>query len=286
MRVAQIQFAPWDKIYYFNPKDLEIEMGNYVIVDTELGQELGKVVGFKELDDNLLVLFEQEDSEAGKDLPEGKIILKPIIRKTNKNDFEKLPGKKERKQALLYCQAMIEKHELDMKLIDICYSFDGTRVTFAFAADSRIDFRELVKDLTRHFNRNIRLYQIGIRDKAKILGDCGHCGLELCCRKFIKEFSSINSNMAETQQVVHRGSDRISGVCGRLMCCLKYEQEGYEELNKRVPEIGQKVNVDGKRGVVVSRNVLKQTVDVEISENNGNGDGKTIIEVDLNRNKK
>jgi cell fate regulator YaaT (PSP1 superfamily) len=129
----------------------------------------------------------------------------------------------------------------------------------------------------------IRLTQIGIRDEAKMRGDCGHCGRELCCRGFIRDFESITSEMAEAQQVVHRGSERISGVCGRLMCCLSYEQLGYREMAAKMPAIGQRVNVDGKRGVVAGVHVLKQTVDVEFTDQK---EGRTLLEVDLNRHKK
>jgi cell fate regulator YaaT (PSP1 superfamily) len=143
--------------------------------------------------------------------------------------------------------------------------------------------------LTRHFNKSIRLHQVGIRDEAKISGDCGHCGRQLCCKKFLKDLVSITSEMAEVQQCVHRGSDRLSGICGRLMCCLAYEEEGYREMFEKMPAIGAKVNVDGRRGLVVGHHMLKQTVDVEFDAEKGesvNGSDKVVVEVDLNRNKK
>lgn len=167
-----------------------------------------------------------------------------------------------------------------MKLVDVHFSFVGNRVNFAFIADGRVDFRDLVKDLTSHFNKLIRLTQIGIRDEARFSGDCGHCGRQLCCRGFLRDFSSIGSDMAEAQQVIHRGSERISGCCGRLMCCLAYEYEGYKEMAAKLPPIGERISVDGKRGMVVGCHVLKQTVDVEIE--NGR-DGRTIVEVDYNK---
>ena len=191
----------------------------------------------------------------------------------------------EKKEALEVCRKTKDRHDLPMKFIDVHYSFDGSRVTFAFIADGRIDFRELVKDLTRHFGKTIRLQQIGIRDEAKIMGDVGHCGQRLCCRGHLKNLESITSEMADIQGCAHRGSDRISGVCGRLMCCLAYEQRGYEELVKNLPPIGAKVNVDGKRGIVVGHNPLKQAVKVEFQSDGENG-GRVVVEVDLNRHKK
>src|SRR3989339_347796 len=161
-----------------------------------------------------------------------------------------------------------DKFNLSMKFIGVHFSFDGSRITFAFIADGRVDFRELVKELTRHFGRTIRLQQIGIGDEAKIMGDYGHCGKELCCRGHLKNLCSITSEMAEIQQCAHRGSERISGICGRLMCCLAYDQCGYEQLSQKLPPMGIKVNVDGKRGVIVGHHILKQSVDVQFSLQN------------------
>jgi cell fate regulator YaaT (PSP1 superfamily) len=277
MKIAMVQFSPWDKIYDFDLEEHKVKKGDYVIVNTELGMEMGQVVGFKDNDacGGCKACGEKEGE---------KKQIKPIIRKAGERDLEKLPKKKEKDEALNYCRNLIKKHNLAMKLVDVCFSFDGSRITFAFIADGRIDFRDLVKDLTRHYNKTVRLHQIGIRDEAKIMGDYGHCGRELCCRNFLEDLNSITSEMAERQQVIHRGSDRISGICGRLMCCLAYEEEGYDALRKQMPVIGTKVNVDGKRGVVVGQNILKQSVNVSFS--NGNGDGNIISEVDLNRNKK
>lgn len=281
MRIAEIQFTPWDKIYNFDLNNLNLSENDYVIVKTELGVEIGKVVGFKKQ-------FNLKESDRANDLPndknDEKNKIKPIIRKATSNDMAKIPGKEESKKALEYCKKMIRKHELQMKLIDVHFSFEGSRITFVFIADGRIDFRELVKDLTRHFNKVIRLHQIGIRDEAKIMGDYGHCGNKLCCKRFLSNLTSITSEMAETQQVVHRGSERISGICGRLMCCLAYEEENYQELTAKLPPIGAKVNVDGKRGVVLGHNVLKQSVNVEFIDEKG--EGSAVVEVDINRNKK
>ena len=269
MTYAKVQFAPWDKVYSFSLGRAEVSTGDYVIVETELGFELGKLLSIS------------KDVEATDDKRE----LKPILRKATYDDIAKLPSQEKKEETLEYCRETIKKYDLPMKLVDLHYSFEGNRINFAFISDGRVDFRELVKELAAHFGVNIRLTQIGTRDEAKITGDCGPCGRGLCCRGFLDEFSSITSEMAEAQQVVHRGSDRISGMCGRLMCCLSYEYEGYKEMAGQLPPIGTKVNVDGTRGVVVGHHILKQTVTVKISAEK-EGERDTIIEVDINRHKK
>lgn len=264
MKVAQIQFSPWDKIYDFDINNLELSRGDNVIVKTDIGTEIGKVVDFKE--------FTSEEVKQNNE-------IKPIVRKANLSDLEKSKKKNEdKKEALQYCKKMVSKHKMPMKLVDVHFSFDDSRITFAFIADGRVDFRELVKDLTRHFNRTIRLHQIGIRDEAKLRGDVGHCGRGLCCRGFLRELSSVTSEMADLQQVSHRGSERISGVCGRLMCCLGYEEKFYNELASKLPPIESEVKVDSKKGKVVGWHVLKQSIDVEFSGENGNG--ASVVEVD------
>jgi len=281
MRVVQIKFAPWDKEYSFNPSKFTLVEGDYVIVKTDLGKEIGQVVGFGEVDEDSIDEIEitKEDKDKGE-----KREIKSVIRKATSLDLKNLPSPKEKKEALDYCKKMIDKHGLTMKLVDVIFSFDNSKMTFAFIADGRIDFRELVKDLARHFNRTIRLYQIGIRDEAKLKGDCGPCGRFLCCKSFLKGLTSITSEMAECQQVVHRGSERISGMCGRLMCCLSYENKGYQELTEKMPPIGAKVSVDGKKGDVINRHVLKQSVKVRFIGKDGEND--SIVEVNLNRKKK
>lgn len=288
MRIAQVQFSPWDKIYSFKAEDASVVDGAMVIVDTEFGLEIGKVIGIFELSDDGKMECECPNKSksccANKPVIETGKEIKSVVRNADKSDLEKLPKESEKQEALIACKKMAEKYDLPMKIVDVHFSYDGSRMTFAFISDGRVDFRELVKDLTRHFKRNIRLHQIGIRDEAKIMGDCGHCGRKLCCRGFLDDLTSITSEMADVQQCGHRGSDRLSGVCGRLMCCLAYEEKGYEDMTKNMPPIGAKVSVDGKRGVVVGHHVLKQSVDVEFAEEKG--EGKIRVEVDLNRNKK
>ncbi|PIR13088.1 stage 0 sporulation protein [Candidatus Falkowbacteria bacterium CG11_big_fil_rev_8_21_14_0_20_39_10] len=296
MKIVRVQFTPWDKPYNFSLNNLDLVQGDMVVVKTELGTELGKILEIKDISKEELAKDgflgglrefseEKDEAEEEKETTDNgqKREIKPILRKATRIDLDSLPKAEDSKKALDYCKQMIDKHELEMKLVDAHFSFDGSRLTFAFIADGRVDFRELVKDLTRNFNRTIRLHQIGIRDEAKLCGDYGHCGRVLCCRKFLKDLASITSEMAEAQQCVHRGSERISGMCGRLMCCLAYEQLGYEEMAKKMPAIGAKVNVDGKRGIVVGHHVLKQSVNVEFKGEKG--DDRIVTEVDLNRKK-
>lgn len=289
MKVAQVQFAPWDKIYSFDLNNISLVRGDYVIVKTEIGTEIGKIIGFIEISNNGFFKKKADekkvkDSNAKNEDKVQTDELKLIIRKATSIDLAKRISKKEKEEALEYCKSLIKKHKLPMKLVDVYFLFDDSRVVFAFIADGRIDFRELVKDLIKHYNCNVRLQQIGIRDEAKLMGDYGRCGRELCCKKFLNNIASITSDMAEIQQVAHRGSERISGICGRLVCCLAFEEKGYEELARRLPPIGIKVNVDGKSGMIVGHNTLKQSVNVEFPGENG--ENSTIAEVDLNRNKK
>ena len=211
--------------------------------------------------------------------------MKPVLRVASEIDLKKVNNSKEKEEALKICRGLVKKYGLPMKLVDVCLSYDDSKMIFAFIAESRVDFRELVKDLTRHFNRNIRMQQIGIRDEAKIVGDYGHCGKPLCCRGFLNDLVSITSDMAELQQCAHRGSDRISGICGRLMSCLSYEEKGYKELSRKMPPIGAKVAVNGKKGVIIGHNTLKQSVNVKF-DTEKEDERPVIAEVDLNRNKK
>lgn len=267
MKVVQIQFSPWDKTYNFDPDNIELEIGDKVIVKTEMGTEIGDVVGFIDIADSGIT-------------PENE--LKKVLRNATKADLEKTVRFEEKDNALSFCKKMANKYDLPMKLVDVHFSYDGSKITFAFIADGRVDFRDLVKELTKYYNRTIRLHQIGIRDEAKISGDCGHCGLPLCCSRFLNELSSVTSEMAELQQVAHRGSERISGVCGRLMCCLGYEHDNYDDISKNLPPVDSQVKVDGRKDRVVNWHILKNSVDVEIRE----GDDTTIIEVDADKIKK
>ena len=274
MKLVQVQFASWDKKYNFDPFDLDVKIGDQVIVKTELGVELGKAVGFATASD-----VDPEKQAEGESME-----IKKVIRKAEPADLEKLPDGKQKKKDFTFCRKLIEKYQLPMKLVDVHYSFDGARLTFPFIADSWVDFRELVKDLTKHFSKAIRLQQIGIRDEARHCGDFGHCGRPLCCGRFLGDLTSITSDMAELQQCVHRGSERISGICGRLMCCLAYEEEGYKKLAQNLPPLDSEVKVEGKKGRVVAHHVLKQTVDVLLDS--GNGEAGAVVEIEAGKTRK
>ena len=271
MKIAQIQFVSWDKKYNFSVNDLDLKIDDTVIVETEFGQEIGIVFGFKDISE----IKEEEDRNS----------IKPVLRLANKEDLDRVISEDKKSEALDYCNQIIKKYDLPMKLVDVHFSLDRNRINFAFYSEGRVDFRNLVKDLSSHFKGIIRLTQIGSRDEARFCGDFGHCGRGLCCQGHIRDFSSITSEMAESQQVVHRGSDRVSGMCGKLMCCLSYEYEGYLDLAKKLPTIGTRVNVDGRRGEVVGHHVLKQSVDVYFKGDREDDRG-VVIEVDLNRHKK
>jgi len=251
VKAAGVRFYLQDKIYNFSQNGLELVVGDTVIVETELGQESGEVVIVnQELDENKL-----------------EHPLRPILRKANNVDLERIKKyESKKKEGLEFCKKEIERHKLPMKLIDMSYSFDGSKITFYFISEARVDFRELVKNLTRYFQKSIRLQQIGSRDVARNFGGYGICGRELCCKKFLKKFKSISTNMAEKQQMVSRGSERITGLCNRLLCCLAYEEETYEELDKNMPKIGTKVKTDKGVGQVISKNILKQTVEVALDQ--------------------
>ena len=260
MKVISVQFTPWDKAYWFDPEDHHINPGDSVIVKTEIGVELGKVLCEKEINEK-----------------EIKQKIKPIVRKATLSDVEKIEQKNKTKKTILQdCKKLVEKHKLEIKIVDAFFSFDGGRITFSFTANGRVDFRELVKDLTHKFQKSIRLQQIGVRDEAKCVGDIGSCGKKICCKSFLEKLGQVNSGFAETQQIFNRGGDRLTGACGRLKCCLKYEQEAYEKLTAQLPKIGDQIKTEYGKGKVVRQYVLRQTVDVAID-----GDEKNIVEVDV-----
>ena len=258
-KVVGVRFRNVGKIYYFDPKDYEIKSGDHVIVETARGIEYGKVV-----------LAPQE-------VPEEKVVrpLKEVLRPATEEDQEReRKNRIQEREALKVCQKKIREHNLDMKLIDAEYTFDNNKVLFYFTADGRIDFRQLVKDLASIFKTRIELRQIGVRDETKILGGIGNCGRCLCCHTYLSEFAPVSIKMAKEQNL-SLNQTKISGVCGRLMCCLKNEQETYEELNKKLPGIGSIVTMpDGVQGTVQSVNVLRQRVRVIYEEN----DEKTVEE--------
>ncbi len=252
-KVIGVRFRNAGKVYYFAPEDLEISQGDHVVVETARGVEYGYVVlGIKEVDDERIVQP-----------------LKPVMRVATPEDDEKAEKNRDKeKEAYKICLEKIRKHGLDMKLIDAEYTFDNNKVLFYFTADGRIDFRELVKDLAAVFKTRIELRQIGVRDETKILGGIGICGRPLCCHSYLADFVPVSIKMAKEQNL-SLNPTKISGVCGRLMCCLKNEQETYEELNSRLPNVGDYVTTpDGLKGEVNSLSVLRQLVKVVVNLEN------------------
>jgi len=252
-KVIGVRFRKAGKIYYFDPSGYDINIGDNVIVETARGVEYGKVVlGLREIEDEKIIQT-----------------LKPVIRKATPEDDEiERRNKEKEKEAFKICLEKIKKHGLEMKLIDTEYTFDNNKVLFYFTADGRIDFRELVKDLASVFKTRIELRQIGVRDETKIMGGIGICGRTLCCNTHLSEFTPVSIKMAKEQNL-SLNPTKISGICGRLMCCLKNEQEAYEELNAKLPDIGDTVTTnDNLKGEVQSVNVLKQLVKVIVTLDN------------------
>ncbi len=249
LKVISVRFRTAGKIYFFNPGKLEIKKGDHVIVETARGIEYGTVVADP------------------REVEEDKVVqpLKAVLRIANqKDDEQEAANKKKEKDAFQICLEKIRKHGLQMKLIDAEYTFDNNKVLFYFTADGRIDFRELVKDLASVFKTRIELRQIGVRDETKILGGIGICGRPLCCHTHLSEFAPVSIKMAKEQNL-SLNPTKISGVCGRLMCCLKNEEETYEELNRKLPNVGDFVTTeDGLKGEVQSVNVLRQLVKVVV----------------------
>ena len=261
--IIGVRFRTAGKVYYFDPLDFEIKAGDHVIVETARGVEYGYVVcGRTEVSDDKVVAP-----------------LRAVQRVATEEDdrqAEKLRQKE--KEALAICAEKVAKHELEMKLIDCEYTFDNSKVLFYFTADGRVDFRELVKDLASVFHTRIELRQIGVRDETKIRGGIGICGRELCCHTFLADFAPVSVKMAKEQNL-SLNPTKISGNCGRLMCCLKNEEDAYEYLNSRLPNIGDSVKTpDGLTGEVKDLNVLKQRVKVLVFVNGSDGEEKEVRE--------
>ncbi|MDI6906982.1 MAG: stage 0 sporulation family protein [Thermoanaerobacterales bacterium] len=247
--VVGVRFKKAGKIYFFDPGTLELKPGDGVIVETVRGMEYGEVVqGSKPRTD-------------GGDQP-----LKPVVRKADAEDRQRLEelSRKEEK-AFKICQEKIVAHGLPMKLIGVDYTFDGNKIVFYFSAEGRIDFRELVRDLASVFRTRIELRQIGVRDEAKMMGGLGCCGRELCCATWLREFTPVSIRMAKDQNL-SLNPTKISGICGRLMCCLKYENEVYEDAREECPEAGARVKTPEGEGRVTGVNIFKHTVSVELKQ--------------------
>ncbi|MBQ3107041.1 MAG: stage 0 sporulation family protein [Firmicutes bacterium] len=260
VNVVEVRFKKAGKLYYFDPGDLELKHGDNVIVETARGLEFGTV------------------SEGIKEVPEKDIVspLKKVLRiATEKDVRQNEENLKKKDRAMALCQEKIDKHKLEMKLIDVEHTFDNNKIIFYFTADGRVDFRDLVKDLAGVFKTRIELRQIGVRDEAKMLGGIGTCGKALCCHAWLPDFEPVSIKMAKVQNL-SLNPTKISGICGRLMCCLKFENEVYTELRKGMPDPGEHVKTIDGLGVVVESNILENKIKVRlvVEEKSENGPEK------------
>lgn len=254
--VAGVRFKKTGKIYYFDPLDSGAKVGDNVIVETIRGLEYGNVI--------ILKTFEDEDFSAE---------LKPVIRIATFDDERKnIDNKNRAKEAIIICEQKIKDHNLQMELLSCEYTFDNSKLLFYFTADGRVDFRELVKDLAAVFKTRIELRQIGVRDEAKLIGGLGYCGRSCCCSTFLTEFSPVSIKMAKDQNL-SLNPTKISGICGRLMCCLKYEQKGYECINKIMPHVGEFIETEKGQALVVSTYPIQELVKASLRY-----DDETVIE--------
>ncbi len=271
VKVTGVRFKAAGKVYYFDPEGFDLKLGDNVIVETARGMELGKVA--------------MEPT----DVCENQIVapLKKIIRIASEDDLAKHKENEKKKQkAMKLCQEKIERRGLEMKLVDVEYTFDNSKVIFYFTADGRVDFRELVKDLAAVFRMRIELRQIGVRDEAKMMGGIGSCGRSLCCHSWLSDFQPVSIKMAKVQSLSLNPA-KISGICGRLMCCLKYENDIYTELARGIPDAGEKVRTPDGMGRVVDSNLLEGKVRVRlIMEKDKNSDEGEKLTPDIYTYKK
>jgi cell fate regulator YaaT (PSP1 superfamily) len=248
--VVGVRFKKAGKIYYFDPDGISIDKNQFVIVETVRGIEYGKVV-----------IANKEVGEEDVVLP-----LKKVLRLADEKDhFQVEENRKATKEAFSVCVEKIVEHDLDMKLVDVEYTFDRNKVIFYFTADGRVDFRELVKDLAAIFKTRIELRQIGVRDEAKMLGGIGPCGRMLCCSTFLGDFDPVSIKMAKDQNL-SLNPTKISGLCGRLMCCLKYENDEYESAKEQLPDLGELIYTSHGAGKVVGLNLMERVIQIELKE--------------------
>ena len=248
VRVAGVRFKAAGKVYYFDPGELELAAGDNVIVESARGVEFAEIASdIKEVDDSEIV-------------PP----LKPVIRLATEEDRRRHEeNEKKKERALRLCQEKIDKHGLEMKLVDVEYTFDNSKIIFYFTADGRVDFRELVKDLASVFHARIELRQIGVRDETKMMGGIGCCGRELCCHAWMSDFNMVSIKMAKTQNL-SLNPIKISGICGRLMCCLQFENDVYTELKQGMPDVGERITTRDGEAVVFESNILEQKIKTRI----------------------
>lgn len=249
-KVVGVRFIKAGKVTSYLSKNLELKSGDKVVVETARGLELGEVVGEP-----------VEVADVSKEVT-------PVIRVANDGDYKKLESLKKQEPSIVeLCNKLIAKYKLDMKLVNIEFTVDGTKVIINYVCEDRVDFRDLVKDLASHLKQRIELRQIGIRDQAKIIGAIGICGKECCCKEYLNDFDKVSIKMAKTQNL-SLNPTKISGVCGRLMCCLSYENDFYSEIGKSMPKVNGLVSTPDGKGTVMYNNLLKQTVMVKIESDN------------------
>lgn len=250
IKVVGVSFKENGKVYYFSPANLSLKKNITVIVQTERGIQFGKVV---------TEVIEIDDSKV-------TTPLKQIVRIASKNDYySHLKNIKDAKDALIRCKQIVEKENLLMQIIDAEFTFDRSQLIFRFIADNRVDFRSVVKQLASIYKTRIELRQVGVRDKAKEIGGLGVCGCKLCCARFLKDLESVSISMAKNQNIALNPS-KINGVCGRLLCCLKYEDECYKDCRKCLPKIGDLVETEKGKGTVVSLDILKKSYKVDVKD--------------------
>lgn len=260
INIVGIRFKNGGKMYYFDPGKLTLKEGDWAIVETARGKECGEVV------------------QGNREVEEGEIVspLKPVIRIADGIDIKKMQALADKEsRAFDICVKKIEKLKLEMTLVEVEYTFDESKILFYFTADNRIDFRELVKELAMTFKTRIELRQIGVRDECKMKGGLGICGRPFCCNSFMNDFHTVSIKMAK-EQGLSLNPTKISGTCGRLMCCLQYEQSTYESLSKYMPRVGALVKTPDGNGTVVETNTLKQQVKVSFTEDDGTSVYKTF----------
>lgn len=246
--IVGVRFRQAGKVYFFDPAGLELDINDLVLVETSRGHEIGRVV------------------VAPKQVVEAEITepLKSVVRKAEEDDLKKVEDwQAKEEEAVRACQAKVVERNLPMRVLSAEYNYDGSRLTFYFSAESRVDFRELLRELASGFRTRIELKQVGVRDKAKMLGGMGRCGRQLCCSSFLCDFSTVTMKMAKEQNLPLNPM-KISGCCGRLLCCLSYENQQYAEMKQKLPRVGERVNTTHGPGKVTSSNVLKGTVYVEL----------------------
>lgn len=260
--IVQIKIAPWDKNFEVDldkagkkPKEGEFKTGDYLVIKIDSHTDLGMVVG----------VLEKSVADDQKEARETEEAI--IIRRAINEDFERIKEKEKKKEEILKkADEIIKKNKIAIKLADLHLSLDGGKIVFAFIAPERVDFRDLVKELSQEFHRSIRLHQINPREEVKIFSGIGSCGYHLCCLSFLKTLGGVRTTLIEEQQLQHRGVDRLSGVCGRLKCCLAFEKNFYQEQIQKMPTIGQKVRFNGKEAEVVAWHILKGTVDLKMAK--------------------